>query len=125
MNNLKIINYVKFCVIMTMFILLLYGVIKYVNKVETSQFNLSELNDGIFAYKETVVSRTPAHNYSMVTVCDDSGNVFTVKGSVYIVYTDTDSPYAILQERNIVNGDDITLYVPQGTVKYLGTTDVK
>lgn len=95
------------------------------SKTETTQFNLSELEQGVFAYQETVVSNVSAHNYSMVTVCNESGNVFTVKGTVSVVYSNTKTPYAVLVTCNLVNEDKITLYVPKGTVKYMGTSTVR
>jgi len=90
---------------------------------KVSQLNLSEISDGIYAYNETVVSSIPAQNYSMVTFCNESGNTIQIKGHVTIIYTDS-KPYAVLEQYNYVNADRVTLYVPKGSVNYLGTVSV-
>lgn len=100
------------------------GLICYGNKSTTTQCNLIELSDGVYAIQSIVVSAIPAENYSMLTVCSESGNVITVKGSCNIIYTDTDAPYAIIKNTNLVNNDEITVYVPQSTVEYMGTSSI-
>lgn len=89
------------------------------------QFELSEISDGIYAYRETTVSPIPAENYTMATVCDGSGNMHTVKGTVRIVNYVNSAPYAIWEDYNIVNADVITIYAPANTVEYLGTVSVR
>ena len=87
-------------------------------------FKLSEITDGVYAYKETVVSSIPAYNYTIITICDQGGYEHTIKGSVRIVYQDAQQPYAVVKYYDIVYADEITLYVPSGTVQYLGTSTV-
>lgn len=89
-----------------------------------SKFELSEISDGVYVYRENIVSSVPAHNYAMATVCDTSGNIYTIRGTVKIVNYDYGTPYAVLEDCNMVNSDTITLYVPSGTVQYIGTTTV-
>lgn len=85
---------------------------------------LVEMEDGIYAYQSEVVSRVPAENYSMLTVCDKSGNVISIKGNVEIVFQDTKKPYAKIVDRNIINSDTIIAYVPSGSVIFNGATSV-
>lgn len=118
-------GYVIFLGIIAAVVSFLAFLIHNASRTETTQFNLSELEQGVFAYQENVISRAPADNYSMATVCNESGNVFTIKGSVNVVYINTDKPYAVLITCNLVNEDEITLYVPKGTVKYMGTSTVR
>lgn len=88
------------------------------------QFELSEISDGVYAFQEVAVSSIPAQNYTMATVRDISGNIITVRGTVRIVNQTSLAPYAIWEDRNIVNGDTITIYAPADTVQYLGTVSV-
>lgn len=85
------------------------------------KFEISEISSGVYAYHEVVVSRVPAQNYTIATVCNKQGNVFTIRGDVSIIYQTDTASYVVLEERNIVNSDVITIYVPPNTVQYLGT----
>lgn len=85
---------------------------------------LSELDDGIYAYQSEVVSRVPAENYSMLTICSESGNIISIKGTVKIVYQNTKNPYAEIVDRDIINSDIVTAYVPNGSVIFNGSTSV-
>ena len=49
--------------------------------------------------------------------------VYTVKGKVKI-RTCEESPFVIWTMYNIVNSDEVTIYVPSGGVKYIGTVSV-
>lgn len=84
------------------------------------QFELAEISDGVYAYREVVESSIPAQNYTMATVCDKSGNIFTIKGTVNIVSQSDTEPYAVWEDWNIVNADVITIYAPLNTIEYLG-----
>ena len=85
--------------------------------------DITEIEDGIYAYRENVVSAIPAQNYSMITFSDVQGNIYTVKGKVKI-RTCEESPFVIWTMYNIVNSDEVTIYVPSGGVKYIGTVSV-
>ena len=85
---------------------------------------LVELEDGVYAYQSEVVSRVPAENYSMLTVRNKSGNIISIKGKVDIVFQNTKEPYAKIVDRDIINSDIITAYVPSGSVVFNGTTSV-
>ncbi len=85
--------------------------------------DITEIEDGVYAYRENVVSAIPAQNYSMITFSDAQGNIYTVKGKVTI-RTCEESPFAVWTMYNIVNSDEVTIYVPSGGVKYIGTVSV-
>lgn len=85
--------------------------------------DITEIEDGIYAYRENVVSAIPAQNYSMITFSDAQGNIYTVKGKVTIK-TCEESPFVVWTMYNIVNSDEVTIYVPSGGVKYIGTVSV-
>lgn len=86
--------------------------ITYRNVVE---YNLYELGDGIYGYYNTVSSSIPAHNYETIVLCMN-GNVITFNGDVSIHYT-TEEPRAVWTQTKIVNGDDIVVYVPYGSIE--------
>ena len=88
------------------------------------QFELSEIADGVYAYRETTVSSIPAENYTMATVCDKNGNILTIRGAVKVVNQNDCPPYAVWEDSSIVNGDMITIYAPANTVEYLGAVSV-
>lgn len=89
------------------------------------EFELSELESGVYAYREEMVSAIPAQNCTMTTVRDTSGNVFTIKGSLSVVNTETEKPHAVWTDKNIVNADSITIYAPAKSVVYIGAVTVR
>ena len=89
------------------------------------EFELSDIESGVYAYREEAVSAIPAQNYTMTTVCDTSGNVFTIKGSLSVVNTETEKPHAVWTDKNIVNADSITIYAPAKSVVYIGAVTVR
>ena len=108
--------------IITVVLLVIWGIKNETEYVET-KYNLSELNDGVYATYYTTHSTVPAHNYEVVTLnCD--GNIYTFQGHVQITYAD-DNPYVIYQKRNIVNADRMYVYVPSGSVEFQGSVMVK
>ena len=90
--------------------------IHYGNRSTENTFQLSEVNDGVYAIYYNTHSRVPAQNYEVITVCCN-GNIYTFKGSVQISYVDT-KPYATVKQYNLVNSDEVHIYVPKGTVVY-------
>ena len=92
------------------------GMIHYGNQYTEHEYQLCEMNDGVYAIYYTTHSRAPAYNYEVVTLCCN-GSVYTFKGDVNISFTDG-KPYAKVRNYNTVNNDDIYVYVPQGTVVY-------
>ena len=81
------------------------------------RYTLTELDDGIFAVYGNVVSNVPANNYEMITICCND-QIRTYKGRVSITYTDKE-PYAIVRDYyNIVNNEEVFIYVPYGSVRF-------
>lgn len=91
----------------------------------TYEFELSEMANGVYAYREQAVSSIPAQNYTMATFCDTNGNIYTVKGQVYSVNYTSGKPYAVWESTNIVNSDTVTIYAPAGTVVYNGAVTIR
>ena len=76
-----------------------------------------ELDDGVYAVCTNFVSNVPANNYEMITICCN-GQIRTYKGNVSITYTDK-KPYAIVKDYyNLVNGEEVFIYVPYGSVEF-------
>lgn len=103
-------------VIVSAFILFIVCMIHYGNRSTENIFQLSEVNNGVYAIYYNTHSRVPAQNYEVITVCCN-GNIYTFKGSVQISYVDTE-PYATVKQYNLVNSDEVHIYVPKGTVSY-------
>ena len=102
--------------IISAFVLFIICMIHYGNRSTENTFQLAEVNDGVYAIYYSTHSRVPAQNYEVITVCCD-GNIYTFKGSVQISYVDTE-PYATVKRYNLVNSDEVHIYVPKGTVSY-------
>ena len=88
-----------------------------------SEYVLSEIGDGVYGIYTVVSSSVPANNYEMVTLCCN-GTIFTFKGDVTISFTDG-NPRVIFRDYNIVNSDDIFVYVPEGTIKFQENVGLK
>lgn len=117
-------NLVSLVVILAFILFMAMAIWQFIKPPVEYRFELSEISDGVYAYRETVVSSIPAQNYAMATVCDTSGNIYTIKGTVNVVNSNDVRPYAIWEDSNIVNSDTITIYAPEHSVQYLGTTSV-
>lgn len=102
--------------IISAFVLFIIYMIHYGNRSTENTFQLSEVNDGVYAIYYNTHSRVPAQNYEVITVCCN-GNIYTFKGSVQISYVGTE-PYATVKQYNLVNSDEVHIYVPKGTVVY-------
>ena len=108
--------------IVSIFILFIVCMIYYGNRSIENTFQLSEVNDGVYAIYYNTHSRVPAQNYEVITVCCN-GNIYTFKGSVQISYVDTE-PYATVKQYNLVNSDEVHIYVPKGTVAYKESVNI-
>ena len=108
----KIIGFLITMFILGSIIFLIYQSEKYTE----NRYDLSELDENVYAIYYTTYSNVPAHNYEVVTLCVNN-NVYTYKGDVSISYTE-DKPYAIIKEYNMVNEDKVHIYVPLNTVIY-------
>lgn len=86
------------------------------------EYTLEEIEDGVYCYYRVIVSSIPAQNYQMITVYY-GGNMRTLKGDIQICYT-SGEPKIHIKDYNIVNADDIIVYVPKGTIINTGTTGI-
>lgn len=103
------------CVVLVLGILS-FTLVSYGNKCEEYRYSLSELSDHTYGRYYRVSSRVPAQNYEVITLCCN-GNVVTHQGDVNIFYTDQE-PYAVVKSYNVVNADEICVYVPKGTISF-------
>lgn len=108
-------------------IIIFFGIrncVEYAFAENTYTLELSEIETNIFAIREEVISAIPAENYTLITICDTKGTVYSIKGKCNIVIQNDISPYAVIVERNIVNSDDITLYIPMNSIKVSETKTI-
>lgn len=84
-----------------------------------SNYDLQEIEPGIYAYTSTVVSNIPAENYEMCTVLIN-GQYITIKGTVKIMKSDGSVPKIKWENRRIVNGDTATIYADINQIKNNG-----
>ena len=81
---------------------------------EANEFQLDELEPGVYCRYNRCVSAIPAHNFDMLTIVIN-GQVYSVNGTVRIHYSENE--HRILWERRkIINSDGLDLYVPKGSV---------
>lgn len=102
--------------IIAAFLLFIVCMVHYGNQSTKNTYQLSEINEGVYAIYYNTHSRVPAQNYEVVIVCCN-GNIYTFKGDVQISYVGTD-PYITVKQYNWVNSDEVRIYVPKGTVSY-------
>lgn len=109
---------IKFWVItvlvIAVIITLFAALINYGNQYTEHEYKLTEVSDGVYGYYYRISSRVPAENCECITLCCN-GQVLSFKGDVGIVYSD-EEPRVFIKSYNIHNGDEITVYVPQGTI---------
>lgn len=108
--------------IIILFLAFICGSYHHCNQYTEHEYSLTEMNDGVYAIYYTTHSRVPAYNYDVVTLCCE-GNTYTFKGDVFISFTDGE-PYAKVKNYNMVNADDIYVYVPQGAVNYAESVNI-
>ena len=94
----------------------------YCTKYEESTYTLEEIEDGVYGYYTTITSSIPAQNFQTITVnCD--GCMRTLKGNIQVCYTDGE-PRINIKDYNIVNADEIVVYVPKGTIVNTGVVGI-
>lgn len=87
-----------------------------------SRYELEEIEKGVYANYYQTHSAVPAQNYEVAEICVD-GNIFTYRGSINISYID-EQPYAIVKKNNLVNDDEVYLYIPKGTLQRLSSVQI-
>ena len=86
------------------------------------EYQLSEIEDGVYGIHITTTSRAPASNYEMVSV-NINDQIYTIKGNVNVHYVDGESRL-VWTDTNYVNSDTADLYVPKGTIRYDGVINI-
>lgn len=88
-----------------------------------STIQLSEMENGVYAYRQVVVSSIPAQNYDIAIFCDEHGRQYTVKGHVFTAAY-SGQPYAVIERYRVINADRVTIYAPIQTIRYLDAVSV-
>ena len=111
-------------------VLTILGIVLMIANVEynsshpiVSNYDLQEIEPGIYAYTSTVVSNIPAENYEMCTVLIN-GQYITIKGTVKIAKSDGSTPKIKWENRRIVNGDTVTIYADINKIKNNGVKTI-
>ena len=98
--------------------------VEYTYAENTYTVELLEIDNNTFAVINEVISAIPAENYTLITICDTKGNMHSIKGKCNIVIQNDVSPYAVIVERNIINSDGITLYIPMNSIRVSETKTI-
>jgi hypothetical protein len=103
-----------------LFIALLGGLIFLIEKSTdrtraTYEYSLSEIDDGVYGYYNTVSSGVPAQNYEVITLYFN-GSIHTLDGNVNIHYTDGE-PRLVWHYVRLVHGCTYDVYVPNGSIE--------
>ena len=101
-----------------------YKVVSYREDTEEYSYELHEIKDGTYAIYHSVSSNVPSHNYDVITVCyNDQIHMF--QGTVNIQQTN-DKPYIEITAKPHINyGDEITVFVPKGTVEFVDNVGLR
>lgn len=122
-------KYVKIAILVLVIGLIIWGIVSFVmwaynnhTQYKELDYTLEEIEDGVYGYYSVTVSSIPAQNYQMITVYY-GGSIRTLKGDIQICYTNGEQKIHI-KDYNIVNADDIIVYVPKGTIINTGTIEI-
>ena len=96
----------------------------WANETEKYECEIEEIQNGIYARYQSTVSRAPAYNYEIITVCVN-GQLITYKGSVKFVFTENENKIEVTEKPNMVHSDKVIVYTSKDSVEYLGTVDIK
>lgn len=95
----------------------------YADYTEEYSYELEEIKPGTYAIYNTV-SYGMDDKYEVVTICYNS-KIHVIQGTVNIHQTN-DKPYAdIISKPHRKYSDEITIYVPKGTVEFAEGVGVK
>lgn len=95
----------------------------YANETKKYECEIEEIQNGIYARYQSTVSRAPAYNYEIITVCVN-GQLITYKGSVKFVFTENENKIKVTEKPNMVRNDKVIVYTSKDSVEYLGTVGV-
>lgn len=95
----------------------------WANETKKYECEIEEIQNGIYARYQSTVSRSPAYNYEIITVCVN-GQLITYKGSVEFVFTENENRIKVAEKLNIARCDEVTVYTSKDSVEYLGTVSI-
>lgn len=90
---------------------------------EEYTYQLQEIDNGVYVQYHRVFSTVPADNYEVVQVCFND-TLHTLTGDVTIIYNN-DVPQLSVTANHFVNGDEIIVYVPKGSVLHYNDVGVR
>ena len=95
----------------------------WANETKKYECEIEEIQNGIYARYQSTVSRAPAYNYEIITVCVN-GQLITYKGSVEFVFTENENRIEATEKLNMVHSDKVIVYTSKDGVEYLGTVGI-
>lgn len=118
-------KYKSYIIAVLVVVLALFIIVRWFGKqaeYHESRYELEEIESGVYANYYQTHSSIPAQNYEVTEICVD-GNIFTYRGSANVSYID-EQPYAIVKKNNLVNDDEVYLYIPKGTLQRLSSVQI-
>ena len=91
---------------------------------ETYEYDLEEIKYGKYVIYQRTVSKIPANNYEMVTVCVN-WNVITFKGKVDLILTENEiDRIKVVSKVNCNHGDSVKIYTTKEKIEYADTITI-
>lgn len=97
--------------------------LNWANKTEKYECEIEEIQSGIYARYQSTVSRAPAYNYEIITVCINR-QLITYNGSVEFIFTEDENKIEVTEKPNMVRNDKVIVYTSKDSVEYLGTVGI-
>ena len=97
--------------------------LNWVHKTKKYECEIEEIQSGIYARYQSTVSRAPAYNYEIITVCINR-QLITYNGSVEFIFTEDENKIEVTEKPNMVRNDKIIVYTSKDSVEYLGTVGI-
>ena len=97
--------------------------LNWANKTKKYECEIEEIQNGIYVRYQSTVSRAPAHNYEIITVCID-GKLVIYKGSIEFIFTENENKIEVTEKPNLVRSDKVIVYTSKDNVEYLGTVGI-
>ena len=131
LKNSEVINikqYIKTIIPVLMIIAFIFFAVfklaQYGEYTEEYSYELQEIKDGTYAIYHSVSSNVPANNYDVITICYN-GQIHMFQGEVIIQQTN-DTPYVnIIRKPHMNNADEITVFIPKGTIEFVDNVGLK
>lgn len=95
----------------------------WANKIEKYECEIEEIQNEIYVRYQSTVSRVPAQNYEIITVCVN-GQLITYKGSVEFIFTENENKIEVTEKPNMVRNDKVIVYTSKDSVEYMGTIEI-